>query len=110
MWRMLQANAPDDYVLATGVGYTIREFLTTSFGHVGLDWEEFVKFDERYLRPTEVDALVGDPSRAKEELGWTPSIDGLELAKLMVDADIAALEHEGNHWIDTVSLDSWRAK
>lgn len=107
MWRMLQADAPDDYVLATGVGYTIKDFLEASFGHVGLDWQEFVKFDERYLRPTEVDALIGDPSKAQSELGWTPSIDGLALARLMVDADIEALECEGRPWIDKVSLPSW---
>ena len=110
MWRMLQVDQPDDFVLATGVGLTIKDFLTASFEHVGLDWQEFVKFDERYLRPTEVDALIGDSSRAREKLGWTPTIDGIQLAKLMVDADVAALEHEGRHWIDTVSLESWGAK
>ncbi|GAA1533397.1 GDPmannose 4,6-dehydratase [Microbacterium ginsengiterrae] len=110
MWRMLQVDQPDDYVLATGVGMTIKDFLTTSFEHVGLDWQEFVKFDERYLRPTEVDALIGDSSRAQEKLGWTPTVDGFALAKLMVDADVAALEHEGRHWIDTVSLESWSKK
>ena len=110
MWRMLQVDEPDDFVLATGVGLTIKDFLTASFERVGLDWREFVKFDERYLRPTEVDALIGDSSRAQEKLGWTPTIDGIQLAKLMVDADVAALEHEGRHWIDTVSLESWGAK
>jgi GDPmannose 4,6-dehydratase len=109
MWRMLQVDEPDDFVLATGVGYTIKDFLETSFGHVGLDWQEFVKFDERYLRPTEVDALIGDPTKAQEKLGWTPTIDGKELAKLMVDADVTALE-EGAGWIDTVSLASWGTK
>lgn len=107
MWRMLQADTPDDYVLATGVGYTIRDFLETSFTHAGLNWQDYVKFDERYLRPTEVDALVGDPSKAKSELGWTPTVDGLALAKLMVDADIEALEFEGRDWIDKVNLPSW---
>lgn len=110
MWRMLQVDEPDDYVLATGVGLTIRDFLTASFEHVGLDWQDYVKFDERYLRPTEVDALIGDSTRAQEKLGWTPTIDGTQLAKLMVDADVAALKHEGRHWIDQVSLDSWSAK
>lgn len=107
MWRMLQVDTPDDYVLATGVGFTIKDFLEESFGHVGLDWQKYVKFDERYLRPTEVDALIGDSTKAQEQLGWTPTIDGRELAKLMVDADVAALEHEGRHWIDTVNLESW---
>ncbi|WP_460772527.1 GDP-mannose 4,6-dehydratase [Microbacterium sp. GXF7504] len=106
MWRMLQADEPEDFVLATGVGLTIKDFLETAFGHVGLDWQEFVKFDERYLRPTEVDALIGDPSKAAEKLGWVPTIDGKELAKLMVDADMQALEH-GADWRDTVKLASW---
>jgi GDPmannose 4,6-dehydratase len=107
MWRMLQADEPDDFVLATGVGYTVRQFLETSFSHVGLNWEDYVRFDERYLRPTEVDALIGDPSKAKDKLGWSATVDGLELAKLMVDADVEALKHAGRHWIDTVQLDSY---
>jgi GDPmannose 4,6-dehydratase len=110
MWRMLQADEPDDFVLATGVGYTIREFLDASFGHAGLDWQEFVKFDERYLRPTEVDALIGDPTKANTTLGWKPTIDGVALAKIMVDADIQSLEHEGAHWVDKVELESWGTK
>jgi GDPmannose 4,6-dehydratase len=106
MWRMLQVDEPEDFVLATGVGYTIRDFLDTAFGHVGLEWQEFVRFDERYLRPTEVDALIGDPTKAADKLGWTPSIHGKELAKLMVDADMEALQ-QGPDWIDTVNLASW---
>lgn len=109
MWRMLQVDEPEDFVLATGVGYTIRDFLETAFGHVGLDWQEYVKFDERYLRPTEVDALIGEPAKAADKLGWVPTIDGKELAKLMVDADVEALE-EGPDWIDTVKLASWGHK
>lgn len=109
MWRILQADEPEDFVLATGVGYTIKDFLETAFGHVGLDWQEFVKFDERYLRPTEVDALIGDPAKAADKLGWVPTIDGKELAKLMVDADVEALE-QGSDWIDTVKLASWGTK
>ncbi|MGG7508909.1 GDP-mannose 4,6-dehydratase [Plantibacter sp. YIM 135249] len=109
MWRMLQADTPDDYVLATGTGITVRDFLETAFSHAGLNWQDHVKFDERYLRPTEVDALIGDPSKAKNELGWVPTIDGRGLAKLMVDADRAALEHESKRWIDTVDLASWKA-
>lgn len=107
MWRMLQADQPDDFVLATGTGITVREFLEISFSHAGLNWEEHVRFDERYLRPTEVDALIGDPTKAKEKLDWQATIDGRELAKLMVDADIAALEHAGTPWVDTVHLESW---
>lgn len=109
MWRMLQVDEPDDFVLATGTGITVRDFLEISFSHAGLDWEKHVRFDSRYLRPTEVDALIGDSSKAQEKLGWTPTIDGRELAKLMVDADIEALEHAGTPWTDTVNLKSWNA-
>ncbi|MCU1437647.1 MAG: GDP-mannose 4,6 dehydratase [Naasia sp.] len=108
MWRMLQADEPDDFVLATNVGYTVRQFLETSFSHAGLDWEKHVRFDERYLRPTEVNALIGDASKAKDKLGWEATVDGLELAKLMVDADMEAIKHAGNHWIDKVDLRSWQ--
>jgi len=107
MWRMLQADEPEDFVLATGVGYSIRDFLEAAFGHVGLDWQEFVRFDEKYLRPTEVDALIGDASKAERLLGWKPTIDGLELARIMVDADVTAFEHEGRHWIDRPTLAGW---
>jgi len=110
MWRMLQADEPEDYVLATGVGVTVQEFVEIAFGHAGLDWRDHVRFDERYLRPTEVDALIGDASKAAEKLGWKPSVDGRELAKLMVDADMEALEHAGRPWIDTVDLASWRGE
>jgi GDPmannose 4,6-dehydratase len=102
MWRMLQADEPDDFVVATGTAYTVRDFLQFSFEHVDLDWEEYVKFDERYLRPTEVDALVGDASRAQEKLGWIPQVMTPQLARIMVDADIEALEAEGRPWIDKV--------
>jgi GDPmannose 4,6-dehydratase len=108
MWRMLQVDTPDDYVLATGVGYTIKDFLEASFSRVGLEWQKYVKFDERYLRPTEVDALIGDATKAREELGWVPTVDGAALAKIMVDADVEALEFEGRPWIDEVQLESWR--
>lgn len=102
MWRMLQADEPDDFVVATGTNYTVRDFLQFSFDRAGLDWEKHVRFDEKYLRPTEVDALVGDSSRAREKLGWVPKIMTPELAQIMVDADIEALEAEGSHWIDKV--------
>ncbi|MEE2814881.1 MAG: GDP-mannose 4,6-dehydratase [Actinomycetota bacterium] len=107
MWRMLQVDEPTDYVLATGRGYTIKDFLEASFGHVDLDWREHVKFDERYLRPTEVDALIGDSSKAQERLGWTPTVDALALARIMVDADVEALTCEGRPWIDSVAVPSW---
>jgi GDPmannose 4,6-dehydratase len=110
MWRMLQVDEPEDFVLATGVGYTIKDFLEASFGHVGLEWQKYVKFDERYLRPTEVDALIGDPGKAQDKLGWKATVDGLQLARLMVNADVAALEKEGVAWIDQVKLESWGNK
>lgn len=100
MWRMLQHNEPNDYVLATNTAYTVRDFLQFSFEHVGLDWEKYVKFDERYLRPTEVDALVGDYSRAESTLGWKPGVLTPELATIMVDADIETLKTEGTHYVD----------
>ncbi len=107
MWRMLQADQPDDYVLATGAGITVREFLQIAFNHAGLNWEDHVKFDDRYLRPTEVDALIGDASKAQRELGWTATVDGRKLARLMVDADIEALTYAGQPWIDKVCLEWW---
>jgi len=107
MWRMLQTDQPDDYVLATGAAFSVREFLVASFEHAGLDWERHVRFDQRYLRPAEVDALVGDASKAQRELGWKASVLPDELARLMVDADIEALEHAGRPWIDVVRLSGW---
>jgi GDPmannose 4,6-dehydratase len=109
MWRMLQADEPEDFVLATGSGYTVKDFLSVAFDHVGLNWEDHVKFDERYLRPTEVDALIGDPSKAHAKLGWKTTVETPELARIMVDADVQALAHAGNHWVDKVELDSWNA-
>jgi len=107
MWRMLQADEPDDFVLATGGNFTVRDFLETAFSHAGLDWQDHVKFDERYLRPTEVDALVGDASKAEKKLGWKATVDTAELARIMVDADIEALSYGGRPWIDKVNLASW---
>jgi GDPmannose 4,6-dehydratase len=107
MWRMLQADEPDDFVLATGGNFTVRQFMETAFSHAGLRWEDHVRFDERYLRPTEVDALVGDASKAHDKLGWKATVDTAELARLMVDADIEALQYSGSHWIDKVTLESW---
>jgi GDPmannose 4,6-dehydratase len=92
MWRMLQAEQPDDYVLATNETHTVREFVQEAFGHVGLDWEQYVKYDARYERPAEVELLIGDPSRAREKLGWEPQTRFQGLVKIMVDADLAALE------------------
>ncbi|HZR95467.1 MAG TPA: GDP-mannose 4,6-dehydratase [Gaiellaceae bacterium] len=86
-WRMLQADEPDDFVLATGETHSVREFLDEAFGYAGLDWEEYVKIDERYFRPAEVDLLIGDYSKAKEKLGWEPTVRFEELVRMMVDAD-----------------------
>jgi GDPmannose 4,6-dehydratase len=102
MWRMLQHDSPDDFVVATNTAHTVREFLELSFGHAGLDWQKYVRFDERYLRPTEVDALIGDASKAQEQLGWTPTILTPRLAQIMVDADIRALELGGTRYVDSV--------
>jgi GDPmannose 4,6-dehydratase len=88
----LQADEPDDFVLATGTAYTIKEFLTLAFERAGLDWEEYVKFDPKFLRPTEVDELIGDAGKAKTKLGWEAKVHPPELAKIMVDADIARID------------------
>ncbi len=92
IWRMLQHDVPDVFVLGTGTGTTVREFCETAFSHAGLDWREHVKYDERYERPTEVDALLGDPSKAKDLLGWKAETGTEQLACLMVDADIELYE------------------
>jgi GDPmannose 4,6-dehydratase len=94
MWIMLQQDNPGDYVAATGVGATIRDFCESSFGAVGLNWEEYVKFDPEYLRPTEVDALIGDPTKAKEVLGWQPKTLWKELSEIMVEADMNLLKNQ----------------
>jgi GDPmannose 4,6-dehydratase len=86
-WRMLQADEPDDYVLATGETHSVREFLDAAFGYAGLDWNEHVTIDERYFRPAEVDLLLGDASKAKEKLGWEPTVRFDELVRMMVDHD-----------------------
>ena len=107
MWRMLQADEPDDFVLATGGSFTVRDFVVEAFERAGLDWEEHVRFDERYLRPTEVDALIGDATKAQRVLGWKATVQTDELARIMVDADIEALEHAGRPWIDAPRLAGW---
>jgi GDPmannose 4,6-dehydratase len=94
MWLMLQAAAPDDFVVATGETHSVREFLEAAFGHAGLDWEEHVEIDPRYFRPSEVDVLLGDASKAREKLGWEPKVGFDELVRLMVDADMAELEDQ----------------
>ena len=94
MWRMLQQESPDDYVIATGETHSVREFCEEAFSHVGLDWKDFVKVDPKYFRPAEVDELLGDPSKARRVLGWEPKVTFKELARMMVDVD---LEAEGRH-------------
>jgi GDPmannose 4,6-dehydratase len=94
MWRILQQERPGDYVIATGETRSVREFCEEAFGCVGLDWKDFVKVDPKYFRPAEVDLLLGDASKARRELGWTPRVTFRELARLMVEAD---LEMAGQH-------------
>jgi GDPmannose 4,6-dehydratase len=88
MHLMLQQEFPDDYVVGTGESHSIREFLDEAFGYVGLNWHDYVKIDPRYFRPTEVDYLMADPSKAKRLLGWEPRIKFHELVRIMVDADL----------------------
>lgn len=94
MWLMLQHDEPDDYVVATNETHSIREFLDKAFNYVNLDWHEYVEFDERYLRPAEVELLIGDSTKARQKLGWEPSVTFEELVHLMVDSDIKALEQQ----------------
>ena len=91
MWLMLQQATPDDYVIATGESHSVRELVDVAFAHAGLDWEKYVKLDPAFLRPAEVDLLIGDSSKAKAQLGWSPTIDFPGLIKMMVDADVARL-------------------
>lgn len=94
MWMMLQHHEPDDFVLATGETYRIRDFLDYSFGYLDLDWEKHVEIDPRYFRPTEVDLLLGDASKARSVLGWSPRVTCRELAQLMVDHDLELAKQE----------------
>jgi len=94
MWLMLQQDQPDDYVIATGETYSVRDFLTEAFGYVGLDWQNYIEIDQKYFRPSEVDLLVGDPSKAKQKLGWEPKIKFKDLVKMMVDADIELIKKQ----------------
>ena len=94
MWRIVQQDEPGDYVLATGETHSVREFCEETFGLLELDWKKFVKHDERYTRPTEVDLLLGNPAKAKRVLGWTPKVTFKELVRLMVDADLCVARQE----------------
>ncbi len=94
MWLMLQHDQPSDYVVATGTAYSVRDFVRLSFEHVDLDWEHYVRYDQRYERPTEVDALIGNATKAETALEWTAKVHTPELVQIMVDADIALLDDE----------------
>ncbi len=104
MWLMLQQEEPDDYVIATGETHSVREFVQEAFGHLGLDWNKHVEVDKRYFRPSEVDFLQGDSSKAKKVLGWQPKVKFKELVKMMVDADMELARDE------KAVLDSRRGK
>lgn len=91
MWLMMQQDAPDDYVIGTGETHSVSEFLDLAFGYVNLNWQDYIEFDERYLRPAEVDLLIANPEKAKHHLGWEPTVTFAELVKLMVEADLQAV-------------------
>jgi GDPmannose 4,6-dehydratase len=91
MWLMLQADDPDDFVIATGVTHSVKDLVVEAFGHAGLDWEKHVRVDPRFLRPAEVDLLIGNPAKAKTVLGWEPEVDFRGLVRMMVDADVERL-------------------
>lgn len=107
IWRMLQMDDPRDLVLATGVGTTVKEFAHAAFAHAGLDWQEHVEFDDRYLRAAEVNALIGDASGAWTAFGWNPTVTADRLAVIMVDADLEALQSTGKPWIDRPATAGW---
>jgi GDPmannose 4,6-dehydratase len=94
MWLMLQQDKPDDYVIATGETHSVREFLDEVFGYLDLDWQKYVEIDPRYYRPTEVDFLLGDSSKARKVLKWKPKVTFKELTRMMADADMKLAEHE----------------
>ncbi len=94
MWLMLQQDKPDDYVVATNELHSVREFCQECFGHLGLDWEKYVKYDARYERPAEVELLIGDPAKAKKQLGWEPKVRFKELVKIMTDHDLKLAQRE----------------
>ena len=101
MWRMLQVDEPDDFVVATNTAYSVRDFLGYAFEAVGLAWEKYVEFDERLLRPAEVDALVGDSTKVRAATGWEPAVFTPELAKIMVEGDLAIVSSKGALWHDS---------
>jgi len=106
MWQMLQQDVASDYVVGTGTDFSVEDFVRVSFEHVGLDWEDFVRMDDRYLRPTEVDSLVGDASKAFTDLGWKATVHPEQLARIMVDHDLAEIEARG-HVVDRPVVEPW---
>lgn len=104
MWKMLQIDDPSDFVVSTGTDYSVKEFVKIAFEHAGLNWENYVRFDEKYLRPTEVDTLIGDASLAKAKLGWSAKVMPDELARLMVDHDLKQLD---GFVVDRPNLIEW---
>ena len=94
MWLMLQQDNPDDYVIATNETHSVKEFVIETFNQLDLDWEKYVDYDDRYERPAEVDLLIGDPAKAKKQLGWEHKVKFKELVKIMVDADLKLASDE----------------
>ena len=105
MWLMLQQDCPDDYVVATGETHSIREFVEETFAYLDLDWQQYVVQDPKFYRPAEVDLLVGDATKARQVLGWEPSVNFRGLVRLMVDADMAALQTGGQSHDGMASAD-----
>jgi GDPmannose 4,6-dehydratase len=99
MWLMLQTDTPEDFVIGTGASATVRDFLDFAFQEAGLDWQKYVKFDDRYVRPTEVDSLIGDASKAQKKLNWKHTLDVAGLASLMVKHDIESVS-KNSHFVD----------
>jgi GDPmannose 4,6-dehydratase len=104
MWAMLQQDAAGDYVIGTGESHTVREFAEAAFAYAGLDWQRYVSVDPRYYRPAEVDDLRADGSKARRVLGWQPRVTFQQLVRMMVDADLAALERKLKGGLEAVAL------
>ena len=94
MWLMLQQDKPDDYVVATNETHSVKEFCEVAFGRLGLDWQKYVRYDQRYERPAEVELLIGDPAKARKQLGWEPKVRFKELVEIMVDHDLDLAKRE----------------
>ncbi len=110
MWLMLQQEAPDDYVIATGERHSVSEFARTTFEMLGLDWDLYVEIDPRYIRPAEVEVLEGDASKAREELGWEPRVRFHELVRMMVEADLEKAKEERTLVDAGLKFIEWPAK